>query len=229
MPWLHPSGGLVYHLRAWRYGETLWPAFHAHVVDWLADWQPDAEHLVLVGPSGGYALDVGFLKRFGRITVLEPDGVARHILGRRFPQTAFRFEARFDLARPEGFQRLVQRYPDAAFLFCNLLGQRLVGQPSNFDRQAWLSNLAPAMKGRSWASWHDLASCHRRPDSLATFQLRRAEPLEESLGRFWQGGELSIHDHECSGLVADAPRRYAIWALRPGQYHLVEWVVSMAS
>lgn len=225
MPWLHPSGGLVYHLHAWRYGTTLWPAFHAHVHDWLAGWQPDANHLVLVGPSGGYALDAGFLGRFERITVLEPDGLARHLLSRRFPRSAFRFDTSFNLSRPDGFQRLAQRYPDAAFLFCNLLGQCLVGQASNFDRRAWLSDLAPALKGRSWASWHDLASSHREPDSRASFQLQRAEPLEGVLGRFWRGGELTIHDHECTGIASDAPRRYALWELRPGQYHVVEWLV----
>lgn len=227
MPWLHPSGGLVYHLRAWRYGKTLWPAFHVQVKDWLAGWHPGADHLVLVGPSGGYALDVGFLNRFGRVTVLEPDALARHILNRRFPRSAFRFDAGCHLARPDGFEQLARRYPDAAFLFCNLLGQHLIGQPSTLDRQAWLSSLAPAMKARSWASWHDLATSHRAPDSRAPFQLQRAAPLEEVLGRFWQGGELSIHDHECTGLVADAPRRYALWALRPGQYHVVEWLACM--
>lgn len=227
MPWLHPSGGLVYHLRAWRYGKSLWSAFHAHLRDWLTAWQPDANHLVLVGPSGGYALEAGFLERFERITVLEPDGLARYILSRRFPQAAFHFDTGFDLVRPDGFQRLAQRYPDAAFLFCNLLGQGLVGQPSKFDRQAWLSDLAPALKDRSWASWHDLASSHRRPDSRASCQLQRAEPLDEVLGRFWQGGELSIHDHECAGMASDAPRRYVLWELRPGQYHVVEWLAFM--
>lgn len=224
MPWLHPSGGLVYHLRAWRHGKALWPAFHAQVRDWLAAWQPVADHLVLVGPSGGYALDAGFLARFDRITVLEPDGLARRILARRFPRTTFHFDTGFDLARPAGFDLLARRYADAAFLFCNLLGQHLVGQASGFDRQAWLSRLEPALRGRSWASWHDLASSHRRPGGRAACHFRQAEHLDAVLGKFWQGGELSIHDHECSGLASSHPRQCIIWELRPGQYHVVEWL-----
>lgn len=224
MPLLHPSGGLVYHLRAWRYSGSLWTGFHAQVRQWLATWQPAETHLVLVGPSGGYALEGAFLNRFDRITALEPDALARPTLRRRFPSQNFRFDPGMDLAREHGFRHLVDRYPDAAFLFCNLLGQQLVGQPADFDRQAWLSGLAPALSGRSWASWHDLATAHRRPDSTQVLQLGRGESLDAVLARYWQGGELAIHDHACAGLMPQAPRQYAIWELRPGQYHLVEWL-----
>jgi hypothetical protein len=193
---------------------------------WLAGWRPTETHLVLVGPSGGYALEARFLNRFARVTVLEPDPLARHTLARRFPGIPFRFAADPGLARADGFTRLARRYPDAAFLFCNLLGQSLVGQGADFQRQAWLFGLAHALAGRSWASWHDLASTRRRPDRTEVLRLERGKPLDVVLGYFWRGGELAIHDHECSGLLADAPREYAAWELRPGQYHLVEWLAT---
>jgi len=224
MPFLHPSGGAVYHLRAWRYGKTLWPDFHSRVRAWLAAWPPETDHLVLVGPSGGYALDAGFLARFSRLTVLEPDRLACRLLEHSFPHSRFRFDTNFDLAKADGFHLLAKRYPDAAFLFCNLLGQQLVGQEAGFDRQAWLADLEPAIAGRAWASWHDLVSTPRAPDSMEAIGLERAEPLDALLGRYWKGGDLAIHDHESDGLVLEAPRQYAIWALRPGQYHLVEWL-----
>lgn len=224
MPYLHPSGGPVYHLRAWRYGRVLWRPFHAQVENWLSGWRPRCGHLLLVGPSGGYALDAGFLEKFEHITVLEPDGLARRILSRRFPRMPFRFDSGFDLARPDGFERLARRYPDAAFLFCNLLGQQLVGQARGFQRQTWLSSLAPALAGRSWASWHDLASAQRAPDGREVLRLERGKPLDAVLGHFWRGGELTIHDHECADLVADAPREYTVWTLLPGRFHVVEWL-----
>jgi len=224
MPWLHPSGGLVYHLRAWRYGGTHWSAFHDRVHGWLSGWRPPESHLVLVGPSGGYALEGAFLQRFGQVTVLEPDPLARSILTRRFPRIPFRFAADPGLARADGFERLARCHPDAAFLFCNLLGQPLVGQGPDFQRQSWLSGLASALAECSWASWHDLASTQRQPDALSHLGMDGAEPLEKVLNRYWQGGELTIHDHECAGLAPDAPREYALWELRPGQYHLVEWL-----
>lgn len=228
MPFLHPSGGLVYHLRARRYGSTLWPSFHGQVREWLAGWRPAGDHLVLVGPSGGYALDQGFLQGFRRVSVLEPDRLARLILKHRFPGIPFCFDEDPGLARPDGFSRLARRYPCGALLFCNLLGQSPVGQGADFHRREWLAGLAPALAGRAWASWHDLASTHEAPDETGTLRLERAESLESVLERYWRGGgrgELAIHDHECAGLVPEAPREYALWALRPGQYHVVEWLV----
>lgn len=226
MALFQPSGGLVYHYRAWRGAGELWRPFHQQVRRWLADWRPDARHLVLVGPSAGYALEAAFLARFARITVLEPDPLARWLLGRRFPQQEFAFAAAGDWVRPGGFDALARQFDDGAFLFCNLLGQALEGEPAGFDRSAWLAQLSPALAGRDWASWHDLASTGRppqRPDPLA---LPAAEPLEALLGRFWQGGELEIEDHGCAGLAPHLPRQYALWTLRPGRIHVVEWLAS---
>jgi hypothetical protein len=226
MPLLHPSGGLLYHLRAWRWRRTRWLAFHGEVARWLDAWRPQAAHLVLVGPSGGYALNARFLDRFQRITVLEPDALARHLLSKRFADFKFEFAESHGLAQPDGGLLLAQRFPDSAFLFCNLLGQKLAGQGAEHHRQAWLTALQEALRQREWASWHDLASTARRPDRFGQLSLPRAEVLDELLARFWIGGTLEIHDHECSGMLADSPRHYAIWQLAPGHYHLVEWLDS---
>jgi hypothetical protein len=226
VPWLHPSGGLVYHWRAWRHDRTLWRPFHDQVRLWLSRWRPAESHLVLVGPSGGYALDRAFLARFECITALEPDPLARTLLRWRFAGLDIRFDAGQGLARPDGIQHLARRYPDAAFLFCNLLGQQLVGQTEGFRRGVWLEGLPGALAGRAWASWHDLASAHRAPDRWDCLRLDQVVALEGVLGHFWQGGELAIHDHECGGLAPALPREYGLWQLRPGQYHLVEWLAA---
>jgi hypothetical protein len=139
------------------------------VARWLDAWHPDSHHLVLIGPSGGYALNARFLDRFQRITVLEPDALARHLLRKRFADFKFEFAESHWLAQPDGGHLLAQRYPDAAFLFCNLLGQKLVGQGARHDRQAWLAALQTALQQREWASWHDLASTSRRPDRFGQF------------------------------------------------------------
>jgi hypothetical protein len=224
MPLLHPSGGLLYHLRAWRWRHTRWLPFHSEVARWLDAWRPRTAHLVLVGPSGGYALNARFLARFQRITVLEPDALARHLLRKRFADIAFEFEDSAWLAQPDGASMLAQRYPDAAFLFCNLLGQKLAGQGVGHNRQVWLGDLQTALRGRDWASWHDLASTARRPDRFGQLSLPEAEALDALLARFWLGGVLEIHDHECSGMLPATPRQYAIWQLAPGSFHLVEWL-----
>jgi hypothetical protein len=223
---LHSSGGLFYHLRAWRWQSTRWLAFHSEVARWLDAWQPEAAHLVLIGPSGGYALNARFLARFSRITVLEPDTLARHLLRKRFTDFEFEFADSAWLAQPDGGGVLAQRYPDAAFLFCNLLGQKLVGQGAAHDRQVWLTRLQTALQGREWASWHDLASTTRRPSCFVQLTLPKSEPLDDLLARFWLGGELEIHDHECAGMLPQSPRQYTLWQLAPSCFHLVEWLRS---
>jgi hypothetical protein len=224
MPILHPSGGLIYHLRAWRWRRTLWAPFHDQVRRWLTDWRPQVERLVLVGPSGGYALSRQFLERFAGITVLEPDPLARRILARRFPDRRFAWETAPWAPGPDAFRGLAERHPGAAFLFCNLLGQELVGEPAGLERRDWLKHLGADLAGLPWASWHDLASTARPPDRPGAVSLPAAEPLDALLRRYWQGGELAIHDHDCAGLCPAQARQYAIWQLKPGRYHLVEWL-----
>jgi hypothetical protein len=211
---LHPSGGLGYHLRAWRHANGLWRDFRQTVAGWQADWAPPTDHLVLIGPSGGYSLNATFLTRFARITALEPDPLARWLFQRRFPGIGIDWAGALDDPA-----RLPQRYPDAAYLFCNLLGQRL--QTASAD---WPPLLAEALAGRPWASYHEIVSTRQRPHRLEPLDLDRLVPLEDLLARFWSGGELELVDHATYGLCPDAPRRYAIWPLMAGQFHLVEWV-----
>ncbi len=221
---LHPSGSLPYHLRAWRWRHSLWAPFHAQVRRWLTDWRPFARHLVLIGPSGGYALTAQFLERFEHIDVLEPDPLARWLLRRRFPNFLFRWHDGRDLPKAGGFSRLAARFPEAAFLFCNLLGQELQGQPADFRRAAWLAELEPALANREWASWHDLASTSRPPDRPPPPAIEQAMPLDRLLAACWEGGELAVIDHDTAGLCPQLPRRYAIWRLSPGSHHLIEWI-----
>lgn len=223
---IHPSGGLPYHLRAWRWRRTLWAPFHQGVEEWLADWRPASRHLVLVGPSGGYALTPEFLAGFQRWTVLEPDPLARRLLRRRFPGVALEFADSSWLPGAAGLRRLAATWPRAAFLFCNLLGQALQGEAGPASRRDWLAGLAPALAGREWASWHDLASTARPPDRQPVLTFPRALPLDEVLARYWQGGVLEVVDHDTAGLCPDQPRRTAIWRLAPGSWHLVEWVAA---
>jgi hypothetical protein len=211
---LHPSGGLGYHLRAWRHADGLWRSFRRTVAGWLADWAPPTDHLVLIGPSAGYSLDDAFLARFSRITALEPDPLARWLFRRRFPGTRIDWAGALDDPA-----QLPRRHPDAAYLFCNLLGQTLQG-----SRTGWAATITDALAGQHWASYHEIVSTRQPPLRLAPLDLDRLVPLEDLLARVWPGGELEVVDHDTYGLCPDAPRRYAIWPLAAGQFHLVEWL-----
>lgn len=224
---LHPSGSLAYHLRAWRWQNSLWLPFHARVRRWLTDWRPRCGHLVLVGPSGGYDLSRQFLERFERITVLEPDPLARWLLRRRFRGIRFDWQDGEFLPQAGGFARLAARFPDAAFLFCNLLGQDLIGQPPDFDRAVWLAELAPALRGRAWASWHDRVSTPRQPQRQTSPEYPHEVVLDELLAQFWEGGELELVDHDTAGICPACRHRYALWQLAPRAWHLIEWAESL--
>lgn len=212
---LHSSGGLVYHLRAWRWRGRLWRPYLDQVAAWLLAWRPQARHLVLIGPSGGYALPAAFLGGFERLTAYEPDPLARSILKWRFPASEFAFAGA--LSDPAD---LARRHPDAAVLFCNLLGQDWHPGPA----EAWRARLVTALRGLEWASFHDIASTDRPPDAMPLDEIAAALPFEALIGLFWRHGEIVVEDHETHGLFPDAPRAYAIWNLRPGRFHLVEWL-----
>lgn len=215
------SGGLRFHLRAWRHARR-WAPFHAAVADWLNAWQPPREHLVLVGPSAGYDLPAGWLDGFASVTALEPDPLARGLLRRRPDATRLRFDSLDCLATADGLARLAGRFPDAAVLFCNVLGQ--VAAPAG---RRWSALLAQHLATTPWASLHDVVStaCTPRPDA-APAAFPAATPLETVLAAFWPGGELPLVDHATFGLGGSMPHRYALWPLRPGRWHLVEWAAS---
>jgi hypothetical protein len=211
----HPSGGLVYHWRAARDRNGLWRPFRDQIATWLAEWQPTPRHLVLIGPSAGYTLNPGFLARFDRVSALEPDGLACILLRRRYP--AIRFDFHPALGQPEA---LLRQFPGAAYLFCNLLGQAWTSTAA----EQWRPALEAALAGRSWASYHDIVSTTRPPDRTDAIDLAALGDPDDLLERFWVRGELSVDDHGTYGLFPDLPRRYALWQIGPGRFHLIEWL-----
>jgi len=224
MPFFPPalyshSGGLRYHLRAAAYRHLRWRPFRRTVAGWLNAWQPPCPRLVLVGPSAGHTLPLQLFARFELVVALEPDPLARRWLAWRARRLPLRFEALDVLGGTRPLQPLRERFPDAAILFCNLLGQ--IPAPNG---ARWQPLLAEALPDRHWASYHDVASTEVRPLRLAA-PCSSAVTLEEVLGCFWHGGELPLVDHESFRLDGVGKADYAVWPLGRGRYHLIEWVV----
>jgi len=217
-----PSGGLTYQLRALRYRHSLWIGFHAAAASWLSDWRPDCTTLVIVGPNAGHALPPGFLERFGQVIALEPDPIARHLLARRPDAHQLRFDKLDCLSTPDGLALLAARFPDAAFLFSNVLGQ--VAAPA----ESWTTLLARHLQTRHWASYHDVISTTRAPDHHAPLQRVSLLSLETLLMHFWTRGEIAVTDHETLHLGGRGPYSYALWPITPARWQVVEWVVNQA-
>lgn len=216
--WLHTSGGLVWHWRAWRH-RARWQTFLRTTSAWMHGWQAPRDKLLIVGPSAGYTLDAGFLASWREVHALEPDPLARALLRRRFPRIRWQFDT-LDICAPHGFAALAQSYPDSAILFSNLLGQVMPREDLR-----WQDELRAALGHHHWASYHDVISTTRAPDRPTTNASQdNPSNLEALLERFWSGGEIELVDHASFKLGGEeAAHDWALWELRPGHYHLVEW------
>lgn len=232
------SGGLLYHLKALRYRHELWAPFRRHVATWLAGALPDGGELVLVGPSAGHCLPLLQLERFDRLSVLEPDPIARWLLGARLAHPRLEVEHRDLLVEPllsgrTGLDALLERRPNASVLFCDLLGQ--VQLELSEERQArfqreFRRRILPLLAERRWASFHDRWSLDRDLDAprLPSVVGFNYVPSEDELGAAWfgpDGSTVTVLDHATSELFPQpGSRRYFAWQITPQALHIVEAV-----
>jgi hypothetical protein len=246
--WNNPTGGFGYHLRAFSRRRTLWAPFARNIARWLAAWAPTETEIVLIGPSGGHCLDLSFLRRFARIVAVDIDPFApwvfrwraRHVL--RQMGTVLTWDARDHLSPgPEGFalapvRALLDAHPDAAVLFCNILGQLpLLGEdrdpeqrddaPPEGSYEHWLLGLAEALEGRTWATFHDRISGPVRPraiDSSAPVAWASSQDIVTGHYPLTDDPDLALVEHRTSVLLPDEARWQFVWELAPGMFHLIE-------
>jgi hypothetical protein len=147
------SGGLIYHLRALRFGHQEWKNHTDSVHDFLEAWMASQHHarettLVLIGPSGGYSLPLKWIGSFSKIIAYEPDAIARKIFNSRFQSVLQNpvqwVKTGYDFQSP---------LPEGLILFCNLLGQIRIPNIAEFK-----GRLDRLLEGRAWASYHDALS-----------------------------------------------------------------------
>ncbi|MCB1887332.1 MAG: hypothetical protein KDH20_06985 [Rhodocyclaceae bacterium] len=217
--WLSDAGGLRYHLRALRHRNGAWRPFRAQVARWLEAWAPPGRELALVGPSAGHTLPPAWFARFDRVTVFEPDPFARRWLARRLSASRLHFSSEDVLGGAHPLETLNALPDDCAILFCNVLGQVA---PEAAER--WHAPLRTRLGERDWASFHDVVSTDRPPRADAPDHACAEGSLEAILARFWSGGELPLVDHDTFQLDGSGSADYTLWHLRPGRFHLVEWV-----
>jgi hypothetical protein len=233
------SGGLVYHLRALRYRSSLWPPFRSGLERWLASSRlGSAGELLLVGPSAGHCLPLAWLEGFERLTLLEPDPLARRMLSLRLPRKQLELEHRDLLLEPllsgtPGLDAVLERRPRAAVLFCNVLGQlhfALSEQQQERFQSEFVRRIVPALAGRAWGSFHDYWSVDWRHGQAAVPEHAAFEqqPRDAALADAWFGSEgptVTVLDHGTSQLFPAAlPRDYFSWQITPRALHVIEAV-----
>lgn len=231
-----PSGGLVYHLRALRYAGVLWAPFRASLADWLSRSLPRSDELILIGPSAGHCLPLERWRSAARALVLEPDPLARWLLSRRLAPCRVESDPRDLLVEPllrqhRGLQPLLERWPHAPVLFCNVLGQlhfTLSEEQHARFQVAFRELIVPLLSTRRWASFHDRWSFDwdaraGAPPSMRSFPRL---PSDTELADAWFGvsaGPVTALDHGTSQLFPEAwPRTYFSWQITPNALHVVE-------
>ena len=213
-----PSGGLAWHWRAWRGAQRHRP-FRLAVESWLAGWSPPCARLILVGPSAGWTLPGAWLSQFQEILAIDLDPLARWFfaLNHSTGQTELRW-LRGDLVTE--LPRRLADWPDAAVLFCNVLGQLAVERE---DHEAVLAELPGMLQRHHWASFHD---CYTSDVSLHEFKslvplsLQRRMSADD-LQRLGLSGEW--RDHGTGQLFpAEHSRAYFPWWILEDKLHWIE-------
>lgn len=243
----NPAGGLRYHLRAYRYSETLWQPFRWALGEWLLGWEPPEKTLVMVGPSGGYTTQPFLFERFERLICLEPDPVARFVFKRRLARAPLESRPTLEFItddrlvhHPDKLVALLETLGDAAVLFSNILGQvRVLLGASSEEEPAFVrvrEEVRRALANRSYASYHDRVSGHPRPEGsdkpmIADDQLSNAELVESLYPADTRVGEdAELLDHFTQGFFPrDLEHAYFVWELEPGWFHLIEGVRHQAN
>ncbi|HEX5100279.1 MAG TPA: hypothetical protein VFV94_12305 [Polyangiaceae bacterium] len=232
-----------YHLRGFRYAESLWQPFRFALAEWLYGWEPPEKRLVIVGPSGGWCTQPLFFERFTEVIGLEPDPIAHVVFRRRLarapletrPSVRFLTEDHL-LDDPERLPRLVEQEGDVAILFSNVLGQLRVltgaGAPDDPRLVRIRTAIARAIEGRSWASFHDrlsgLVAPELDPMVLTDVRLDDAAIVRRFYPSLMDASEpigeaAELLDHMTEGFFPpERPHAYFSWPLMPGVFHLIE-------
>ena len=217
------TGGVHWHLRALVSHNALWAPFKLALADELSRWTPQADKLLLIGPSAGWCIPDALLARFGEIHGLDIDRSAeflfRRLHGRALQGRRLTWDCADFFSAP---QRILAAFSDHAILLCNIAGQRRFHHPHWRSAETELAALQNVLAGRYWASFHDLLSGGlARSLSPPPLSLPMRTDGADVLRQCGLSGEW--FDHLTSFLLpAVAPRVILPWRFKRDRLHLVE-------
>lgn len=221
----NPTGGITYHVRAYRHRHSLWLPFRQQVSRLLDQWNPPERKIAILGPSAGYTLPVDFLQRFDRLWLFDPDPLAPWLFRQNHPDVAAEWSNR-DLIfaeRKYSAKRLLDwldGMPDTALLFANVLGQLPLLNANLEALRDWWQDMSSGLGQRSWFSYHDLFSFDGH-EGLPT-RLPEGEVVPQLVN--WakeRRRSLDLVDHGTSELF-ERPIAHVVWRFTPRRTHVIE-------
>tara|TARA_Y100000590_G_C15706597_1_gene1008840 strand:- start:1034 stop:1759 length:726 start_codon:yes stop_codon:yes gene_type:complete len=229
-----PTGGLSYHLRAFRYKRNLWSPFISQVHSEIQSWKSPGKALLLIGPNAGYSLPLSYLSQWEKIEVLEPDPIARFFLKKKLG--LFSYNSRdffFDLEDESMDYQIVhlfEEYSDYDWIFCNFLGQlqSLYPESKKEIHPHWIKTFQDLLlKKNHWFSYHDLFSAPQKP-KIEAIDSQKFISYDDFIRRVYstERETLYINDHQTWKLFEPFPleeRRWASWEIHPAYTHIIEF------
>ena len=234
---MSPSGGLLWHWRAWR-SQKQWRPTAEQIATWLEQVNPHSSELILIGASAGWMMPSTWLQTFKKVMIWDIDGLAeplfrwRHGAALKASGTTLAFHRADALAN---LGALLNTHPGACVFFDNVLGQvRFHG--SDLDAVAdHILEITQTLKGREWGSLHDAFSGPVAPalnsQNLPARQLRlQGEGHAEKADQAWflkLGAKGEWLDHLTSSVFAKGTVvHHMAWPYRPKYCHWLQagWV-----
>lgn len=233
------AGGIKYHFRALKYRRTLWdpfrkeldPIFRSLYQSWISQRTSSESRLIIIGPSGGYAVPQNFISHFSEIIFIDPDPLSFPIFS-LLHQKPSHPQKRIWLRTEKIFQQdgnwnvdwknsLKQRYPGALWLFSNILGQHKFLYPQNNSREI-LAKFKKVFTGIDTVSFHDRFSGEIKPILPERPHLLPHLSDKEIIEKFYPAGTGVLLDHETSSLGFNYCI-YLSWEIVPEYFHLIEF------
>lgn len=154
--WVNPTGGLIWHARAWR-SQARWRATTDTMQTWWLSESPRSDRLVIVGASAGWMISQSWLRQFKEIHTWDIDPWSRWLFGRLHGQAlqAAGITWHHHTADPWDDDRAWQYAgTDTLYWFDNVLGQLRFIWPQD-EAANRIGRLRTQLRGTRWGSVHD--------------------------------------------------------------------------
>ena len=227
------TGGLGWHLKAWRYRQLLWAGYLEQTHTFLKDWSEQSlepagiRRLVIVGASAGWSLPASWVWGFDELVLIDPDPLSPWLFKRNHPNSEHQHRQWVRQDFRQVLPNLLAAPKPTAVLFNNLLGQLRLTSKDLEATEAQLGELKTELARVHWASFHDRLSGDWRTaqQSAGTMVAEGSVDNARLTKAYAKGGEWL--DHLTADVLPQTSRRWVYpWRITPDRLHVVEagWV-----